>query len=297
MNVFVEDDYTITSRLKTNVGLHFSRFSVENKFYTSIEPRFSMRYLATDKITLKAAYSKMQQYLHLLSNTTIGLPTDLWLPVTKQIKPQVSNQYAVGAVYTPVSGYDLSLESFYKQLHNLIEYKDGASFFGSSTGWEDKVEMGDGRSYGLEAMIRKESGNTTGWIGYTLSKTERYFEQLNSGQWYPAKYDRRHDISVVLTHNVNDKFDFGATWVFGTGSAFTLSTHNIQILGDENSQYNENNESLPYFEERNNYRMPSYHRLDFGRNFHKKKKRYPHLEFERLQCLQSKKCIFSLSGL
>lgn len=279
MNVFLEDNILITDRLKANLGLHFSGFNVENTFYSSFEPRFSMRYMASDKLTFKAAYSRMQQYLHLLSNSTVGLPTDLWLPVTKNIKPQTSQQYAIGAVYSPASAYTFSLEGFYKDMENMIEYKEGASFFGSSVDWEEKVEMGKGRSYGMEFLIRKETGPTTGWIGYTLSKSERQFEELNFNEWFPARYDRTHDLSIVLSHKFSDKLDIGATWVFGTGNAITLATHQIQTLervdGSVHSgfYYTDNLKSVPFVEHRNNYRMPNYHRLDFGINFHKKKKR------------------------
>lgn len=275
MNLFLEDNIQLSDRLKANLGLHFSGFNVENTFYTSLEPRISLRYLASDKITLKAAYSKMQQYLHLLSNSTIGLPTDLWLPVTDKIKPQRSHQYAIGAVYSPVNKYTFSVEGFYKDMKNLIEYKEGASFFGSSIGWEDKVEMGDGRSYGAELLLKKETGKTTGWVGYTLSKAERQFENLNFGEWFAARYDRTHDLSIVMSHKFSEKIDIGATWVFGTGNAITLATHDIQPLqGEVNNDYyyDTDNSSVPYFEHRNNYRMPNYHRLDFGINFHKKKK-------------------------
>lgn len=272
MNVFIEDDIELSGRLKANIGLHFSAFNVENNWYTSFEPRASMRYLLSDKVTLKAAYSKMQQYLHLLSNSTIGLPTDLWLPVTERIKPQLSHQYAIGAVYGGLRNIDVSLEGFYKEMDNLIEYKEGASFFGSSRGWEDMVETGRGRAYGVEFMMKKDIGKTTGWIGYTWSKTERQFDNLNFGDWFPAKYDRRHDASIVLSHKLNDKIDFGATWVFGTGNAFTLSTHRIARLSVEENGYTYES-TVPYFESRNNYRMPNYHRMDLGINFHKKKKR------------------------
>ncbi len=269
MNVFIEDDFEITGRLKANLGLHVSAFNVENTWYSSIEPRASLRYLASDNITLKAAYSKMQQYLHLLSNSTIGLPTDLWLPVTKRIKPQLSHQYAIGAVYGGLHQVDLSVEGFYKEMDNLIEYKDGASFIGSSKGWEEQVEVGRGIAYGVELMAKKDIGRTTGWIGYTWSKTDRQFDNLNSGEWFPARYDRRHDASIVISHKINEKIDIGSTWVFGTGNALTLSTHEIERL-DADTQYQP---TVSYFEHRNNYRMPNYHRLDVGINFHKQKKR------------------------
>nr|WP_319397434.1 TonB-dependent receptor [uncultured Carboxylicivirga sp.] len=269
INLFIEDDWEISSRLKANIGLHFSGFDVEQSLYTSIEPRASLRFLVNDKLSLKASYAKMQQYLHLLSNSTVGLPTDLWLPSTQRIKPQLSHQVAIGAAYHPSLKYTLSAETFYKKMDNLIEYKEGASFFGSSTGWEDKVEVGQGESYGVELMVRKDVGKTSGWIGYTWAKTNRQFDNLNMGNWFPARYDRRNDVSIVLSHKPNDRIDFGATWVFGTGNALTIPTHNVQRLSVFSYDYEE---MIPYQEGRNNYRMPNYHRLDFGVNFHKKKK-------------------------
>jgi hypothetical protein len=231
-----------------------------------------MRYLLSDKVTVKAAYSKMQQYLHLLSNSTIGLPTDLWLPATKRIEPQVSHQYAVGAVYGRWYNVDVSIEGFYKEMDNLIEYKEGASFFGSSRGWEEQVDVGQGLSYGLELMVKKDVGNTTGWVGYTWSRTDRQFDNINNGEWFPARYDRRHDASIVISHKLSDKIDIGGTWVFGTGNAITLSNYEIERLVSAQNGYTGYSEALPYFEHRNNYRMPNYHRLDFGINFHKQKK-------------------------
>lgn len=270
LSAYIEDNVELTPRLKANLGVHVSAFNVENKWHKSLEPRASMRYLLSDNFTIKAAYSKMQQYLHLLSNSTIGLPTDLWLPATKRIKPQVSHQYAAGVVYGGLRKIELSAEGFYKEMKNIIDYKEGASFFGSSLGWEDMVESGQGRVYGIELMAKKEVKKTTGWIAYTWSKNERQFDKLNFGEWFPTRYDRRHDASIVLTHKLNDRIDFGATWVFGTGNAITLSSHEIDRLENSDDYYW--NETIPYFEHRNNYRMPAYHRLDLGINFHKQKK-------------------------
>jgi len=270
-STYIEDDLKITSRLKANLGLHLSGFNVENKFYSSFEPRLSLRYIASDKITLKTAYTKMQQYLHLLSNSTIGLPTDLWLPATGRVKPQVSDQYALGMVYSPKKGYTFSLEGFYKDMENVIAYKEGASFSGVATNWEDKVEVGTGRSYGMELLLKKELGKNTGWIGYTLSRTERKFDNLNYGDWFPATYDRTHDISATYSYKVSDKFDMGLVWVYGTGNAFTLPTHRIESLEFSNNNWYYDN-TVPYFEKRNDYRMPDYHRMDVSFNFHKQKK-------------------------
>lgn len=272
INSFIEDNFSLTSRLKANVGVHYSAFKVADEFYSAFEPRGSLSFLATDNFSIKASYAKMQQYLHLLSNSNVGLPTDLWLPATKRIKPQKSEQLAFGLFFEPAYGYDISVEGYTKTMNNLLAYKDGASFFGTSEGWENKVEMGKGRAKGLELMVRKTKGNLTGWIGYTWSKIEHQFENINQNRWFPARYDRTHDISIVLTQKLNDKIDFGATWVYGTGNAITLPTYEIKTIEANNKKNDVFWREKPYFKNRNNYRMPAYHRLDLGVNFHKKKK-------------------------
>jgi len=159
-------------------------------------------------------------------------------------------------------------------MDNLLEYKEGASFVGATTGWEDKVEMGKGWSYGAEFLLQKTTGKTTGWIGYTLSKAERQFDNLNFGEKFYARYDRRHDISVVMNHRFSNRFDLGLTWVYGTGNAVTLPTQiaSVANISTTNIMSYPFQTSYEYFGERNNYRMPSYHRMDVGFNFHKQKK-------------------------
>ena len=268
-SVFGEDDISIGPCLKANIGLRTSTFNVQNTFYFSMEPRLSVNYLLSRNLSLKAAYSSMKQYIHLLTNSNLSFPTDLWVPVTNKIKPMTAEQVAIGTVYRIGAGFDLTIEGYYKRMNNLIEYKDGASFFGSSDEWENKVENGKGWAYGGEVMISKEMGKTSGWIGYTLSWADRKFQNISFGNRFPAKYDSRHDISVVLSHKFNDKIDIGTNWVYRTGNAGTLFTQQI-------------NTEVPYtgfpmkienFEGRNNYRMPPYHRLDFGINFHKQKRK------------------------
>ena len=267
---YIEDNIDLGSRLSVNFGLHSSGFFVGDTFYASLQPRISARFMATNRLSLKAAYSKMSQNIHLLSSSTINLPTDLWLPTTKKVKPQTSHQFALGGVYQISPAIDFSIEGFYKSMHNLLEYKEGASFLGATTGWEDKVEMGKGWSYGAEFLLQKNTGKTTGWIGYTLSKAERQFDNLNFGKKFYARYDRRHDISFVMTHRFTKRFDVGMTWVYGTGNAVTLPTQNVVTANLPNSySYQANYE---YFGQRNNYRTPSYHRMDVGFNFHKQKK-------------------------
>ncbi len=270
VRLYAEDIFDISKRFKANLGGHFSLFNVQGKTYTSFEPRASLRFLGSEKWSLKASYAKMSQYIHLLTTSTISLPTDLWLPTTKNVRPQESHQFAVGGFYRLPKGFDLSVEIFYKTMDNLMEYKEGASFTGIGSNWESKIEFGKGWAYGIEVMLEKNIGKTTGWIGYTLSKSDRKFENLNFGEIFPAKYDRRHDISVALTHKFNDRVDIGATWVFGTGNSTTLayqkySAGNISTRGWWGNE-------IEYYGGRNNFRMPNYHRLDIGVNFHKKKK-------------------------
>ncbi|MDA3892908.1 MAG: TonB-dependent receptor [Salinivirgaceae bacterium] len=281
--VYIEDDIRIGGALKMNVGLRWSGFQVKEEFYNAVEPRFSARYLLSEKWSVKAAYAKMNQYINLLANSNIGLPFDLWVPSTDKIKPQKANQYALGSVYAINSDIDISVESFYKTMDNLVEYKEGASFFSLENDWEEKVTQGTGVSYGLEFLLMKKYGNATGWIGYTWSKSDRTFdtpgEEISFGKTFPYKYDRRHDLSIVLSYKLNEKIDVGATWVFGTGNATTLGYENYPAYYQGNdfqniSQFGYDNPEpeIVHYESRNNYRMPSYHRLDLSINFHKQKK-------------------------
>lgn len=284
---YVEDNISLGYAWKINAGLHYSMFNVEKKTYHSLQPRLGLRVLASNNLSFKVGYALMSQNVHLLSNSYVSLPTDLWVPVTKRIKPMKSHQVALGAFYNLLDILDLSAEVYYKSMHNLIEYKDGASFLGSSTGWEDKVVMGDGWAYGLELLAQKTIGKTTGWIGYTWAKSERLFnrpgQELNFGRVFPAKYDRRHDVSLVLSHKFSDEFDLSGTWVFSTGNTGTLALqHYVSDDMYGSMQWDNDNlgngtvwvgsQQLEYISARNNYRFNPYHRMDIGANFHKKKK-------------------------
>ncbi len=286
-SAYAEDEFSMfNNRLKFNAGLRFTGFFVKQKFYNSFEPRISMRAKITDKFSFKLAYSEMSQNLHLLTSSTIGLPTDLWVPTTLNIPPQYSKQIAGGLFFNIGDMISLSFEGFYKTMDNLIEYKDGADFFSQNVNWETKVELGKGLAYGGEVYIEKKVGKLTGWIGYTLSWSTRTFKNINFGEPFPYKYDRRHDISFVATYELNKNIDFGMTWVYGTGNATTLALQKYIIPTTvlsltPNYKYNyyppdyfhEPGLSIDYYESRNSYRMPAYHRLDLSVNFHKKVKR------------------------
>lgn len=270
---YVEDDYKITTKLKANFGLHFSGFAVNETTYLSLQPRASVRYLLNENSSIKASYAQMAQFLHLLTNTGIGMPTDLWVPPTDTIEPQYSSQIAIGYAQTIAKKYEFSIEGYYKKMTNLIEYKDGASFFGNQESWEDKIEVGEGLAYGAEILLEKKVGKTSGWIGYTLSWSNRTFENLNFGETFPYRYDRRHDIGVAVTHKFNERVDIGVVWVYGTGNAVSLGTerylsYNGAFEGDFWGG------EIEHIDNRNGYRMPSYHRLDIGVNLHKKMKNW-----------------------
>ncbi len=264
IDAYIEDDIRITDVLKANVGVHLTGFSVRNEFYPSVQPRIGMRYLLSDKVSLKGSFVQMNQFIHLLSNSSIGLPTDLWVPVTDKVPAQRSYQGATGVAWTIRDGLELTVEGYYKTVKNVIEYKEGASFFSTSTGWEDKVEVGNGRSYGSEFFLQKRKGKFTGMLGYTLSWSTRKFANLNNGKEFPYRFDRRHDLKMAAVYAPNKNFEVSADWVYGTGNALTLPIG--YYTGEENSLQH-------VYGDRNGFRMPPYHRADVSFKFIKQKER------------------------
>lgn len=269
-NFYIEDDLKFSDRLKANLGLHYSLFSTEGKQYISLQPRLSARFLVSNW-ALKVSYATMSQYIHLLSNAGIGLPTDLWVPATNKVKPQGSKQIALGLARSlKDKQYELSVETYYKTMDNLIGYKDGAEFLGLDTDWQNKIEVGSGRSYGLEIFVQKKRGRTTGWLGYTLSWTDRLFENLNFGNRYPYRYDRRHDIAVVFNHQLSKGVELSGTWIYGTGNAISIpvATYPTAVLPNTFRFFDG---TVDYLPDRNGVRMRSYHRLDLAIRFIKRK--------------------------
>lgn len=269
MSVYIEDDIEIGKNITVNPGIHLSLFHTDGKTYFSPEPRISGRYDFGKGITTKISYSRMAQYIHLLSYNQITLPTDLWVPITKKIRPVTSDQYSLGFYYSGLKGWEFSVEGYIKNMNNVLEYKEGEMFIGSSLSWDEKVEMGKGFSRGLEFFVQKTSGKTTGWIGYTLAKSERQFESINYGRKFPYKYDRRHSISIALNHKFNEKFDIGATWVFATGNAITAPTRVSTVVAPNTNEAS----TYSHISSRNNYRIPPTHRLNLGFNFTQKHRR------------------------
>ena len=266
--LYVEDNMTFGDIFRVNAGVHYSTFTVEGKHYWSVQPRLSTSVMLASNLSLKAGYAYMTQYVHLLSNSSLSLPTDLWVPVTSKIVPMNAHQVSLGAFYELPRLFDISLEGYYKTMDNLLEYKDGASFFGSSETWENKVCLGKGWAYGIEFLVQRSFGKTTGWIGYTWAHAKRQFDregmEINGGKEFPAKYDRRHDLSITVQHKFSDRFDLSGTWVFSSGNCGTLGTQLYNGLMDE-SGYFYTISAL----ERNNFRLGNYHRLDLSVNFHR----------------------------
>ena len=267
-NLYIEDDIRLGSRVTLNPGLHASLFGTQGKTYWSLEPRMSAKVNFTQDWSAKASYSRMSQYVHLLSSSQLSLPIDLWVPITKNIRPETSNQYSLGLYYNGIPGWEFSLEGYYKSINNVLEYKEGVAFLFDSSGWENKVEVGSGRAMGLELFIEKTMGRTTGWLGYTLAKSDRLFPTINHGERFPYRYDRRHNINLVVNHKFNEKFDLSATWNYASGGVTTLPERTIVMMSPTGD--------LRYSDlvtSRNNYRLPSSHTLNLGFNFHKKHNR------------------------
>lgn len=275
-HVYVEDQWRIHSRLRLQAGVHAVYYQVGKKAYPTLQPRLSVLWEPLDRLQLKLAYASMAQYVHLLTNPGVDLPSDRWVPATENIPPQRSHQLSLGAWYhTRDRTFNFSVEGYYKKLENLITYQSADDFYSQAVKWQDFVEKdGTGEAYGVEFFAKKNKGKTTGWIAYTLSWNYRTFENLNRGKPFPFRYDRRHDLNIALIHKVSEKIGLSANWGFGTGNAITLTTglHNswLQDVGVR-SLFNSAGFVGIRSEERNNIRMGNYHRLDVAVQFTKKR--------------------------
>ena len=284
---YVSHEISIFNNLKAIYGLRLSAFCVlgpgtvydyndigepidsvkygNNEFiktYKNLEPRFSLNYIINKKNSVKAAYTRNTQYIHLLSNSTSSTPADLWYPTTKIVKPGLADLYSLGYYRNFFDNmFESSVEIYYKDLNNVIDYKNGANVFVNEY-LEAELALGKGWSYGAEFYFKKQIGKYTGWISYTWSKTERQFEfnEINNGEPSPARHDRTHDLSVIVMYKLNDRLSFGATWVYYTGDAVTFPTGRYIVDGRIVSLYTD----------RNAYRMPEYHRMDFSVTYYNK---------------------------
>jgi hypothetical protein len=278
---YFSHELDIVSGFKLNYGLRYSLFSLLGpghifsydesgavvdtatyrsrdfiKTYTNLEPRISANVLLNETSSIKASYTRTTQYLHLLSNSTTSNPSDLWVPSSNNVKPQLADQYDVGYFRNfNDNQFEASFELYYKNMQNLIDYKNGADFL-LNQNVEALLLYGRGWSYGAEMLVRKKFGQVTGWVGYTLSKTEEQFDQINNGQAFPARQDRTHDVSVVVIYDYNGVWNFSASWVYNTGNAVTFPSGGYWLQAE--------NRWIPLYTERNGYRMPAYHRLDLS---------------------------------
>jgi hypothetical protein len=221
----------------------------------------SMSYILNQKNSVKFGYTRNTQNLHLLSNSTTSNPTDLWIASSKIVKPEISDQVFLGYFQNfKENKYEFSTEVYFKYLNNQIDFRDGASILANEL-IEGELLFGIGRAYGIELLLKKKKGKFNGWISYTLSKTEKKINGINKNEWYAARQDKTHDISIVGIYDLNDKWSFSATWVYSTGNAVTFPSGKYIVDGQIQFLYTE----------RNGYRMPSYHRLDIGVTWYKKK--------------------------
>jgi len=225
------------------------------KTYMNLEPRIAASWQFNKNSSVKASYVRNAQNLHLISNSTAASPTDKWLASTNIIKPEISDQVSLGYYRNLADNkYELTVEAYYKTMQNQVDYRDGANVYSSNNAIESELLFGKGRSYGLEVLLKKKVGRLSGWLSYTLSKTERQIDGINNGEWYNARQDRTHDIALVATYQLNKKWTLSANWVYYTGDAITFPAGKYQVDG----------QTVYYYTQRNAYRMPDYHRLDLG---------------------------------
>lgn len=282
------DDFELNDKIKINAGLRYSMYhhvgpftryikgdgisTLDSaiqysrgdviKFYHGLEPRLSARFLLPDKSSIKAGYSYNYQYVHLTSLSAVSLPTDIWYPSTDKAKPEIGWQASIGYFRNFMNDmFETSVEIYYKEMDNMIEYKEGAVPGDEVNDNTDNLLVyGKGWAYGIEFFIKKSVGKFTGWIGYTWAKTDRKFPDLNEGNLYPAKYDRRHDLSIVGTYKLNDRWTFSTSFIYATGNTLTLPS----------SWYVQEQNLLFNYGARNSTRMAPYHRLDLSANWYSK---------------------------
>ena len=279
---YIENIWAPTNKIKLNAGLRFSTIHTDQKKYPQLEPRFSGVYKLNNSLSFKASYAFTQQNIHLLTSSGVGLPTDLWVSATDDVPPQTAWQAAIGvAKFFETSNIEFSSELYYKEMSNILAYKDGASFLflgnaedGSNIkpiDWSENVISGSGRSAGIEFFLHKKKGRLNGWVGYTLSYTKHQFDEINEGKEFWARYDRRHDISIVTSFQVNPKFKLNMNWVYGTGNALTVPYYTTRHY-EHDIAFSPSTTIAYGYGSRNAFRAAPYHRLDIGAQFIKKKK-------------------------
>ncbi len=232
--------------------------------YNRLAPRFAFTYIIDEKQSVKGAYVRSYQFLHMISNSTTATPTDIWLPTSNNIKPSESDQYSIGYFRNfNENKWEFSSEVYYKYVKNVIDYRTGAST-SFNANIESELLYGDARAYGIEFLLKKRTGKLTGWVSYTLSRSEKLFDEINNNTWFSAKQDRIHDFSIVASYHLSPRLVVSGTWVYYTGNAVTFPSGKYKVEG----------QMIPYYTERNGYRMPDYHRMDIGVTLDNKNYKY-----------------------
>ena len=262
-SLFFQDEWKVSSKLKTNIGGRFYYF--KSKEYFKFEPRISASYSLTDDISIKGAVAIAHQFLHLMIRNDISLPTDLWYPSTKEVLPSRSTQYDLGMeARLGDNDFIINVDGYYRDMKNLYEFSNSPEFSYLDSSVKNLLTVGQGEAYGIEVFLNKLIGNFSGWVGYTLSWTKRQFNDLNLGRVYYPRYDRRNDISFVLSYRFSDAFSIGATWMFGTGQHISVATGEYQfkdIGPNGNTNFNFD------YDQRNSHQLPNYHKLDISFNY------------------------------
>jgi outer membrane receptor protein involved in Fe transport len=263
---FAEAEWSSLERWRLNAGVRTSMAFVKNKSYVVPEPRLSMRYSLRENQNLKFSYSRMAQYMHRISNSAISSPTDIWYPVTDSIRPQTSHQVSAAWQRSmPSANMFFSVETYYKSMSNIIGYEEGTNLF-LNTDFESKLIQGKGRAYGFEFLVRKESGKLTGWISYTLSWTWRQFDEINRGDWFPSRYDRRHNGAVVAQYALSKRWSVSGVWEFISGSRFTPVIGQYIVFAPTLTGV----DLIPVYSGINQVKLVNTHRLDLGIKFKSK---------------------------
>jgi hypothetical protein len=274
--IYIDNTLNLMDMVSISAGLRSSLYRIQSQTFKRFEPRLSARVSLTDRYSVKASFARMTQYVQQISSNYINLPTDLWQPITAQFEPLKSDQYSIGFYGTIPTDMYFSVEGWYKDMKNLLEYREGVSVLNPDLSWDEKLTSGKGWSYGVDFSLTKEMGRLSGTVGYGLMWNWRKFSELNQGLKFPAKFDNRHKININVNYKLNNKIEFNAGWIYMTGNRLTLSMYNYDIPGSQFPDaptvgppgYGNENDGIDYYPERNNVRMPSYHRLDLGMNIY-----------------------------
>jgi hypothetical protein len=269
INVYGECQIKFGKKFLVNMGTRWSNFFVENTYYSTIEPRLNAQYFILPQWSFTGSFSQMTQYLHLAKTSNFSLPTDIWIPVTKKIKPIDAFQYTLGTHYKFSKSINVAVETYHKFSKNILELKDTYFFQDISTDIESMVESGKSWAKGLEVSLNKTEGKLNGSLTYTWAKSEMKFPNLNKGVAFPSHYDRRHNLSLQWNQKLSKKIQLSIFWNYGTGIPTTIANKSIPAI----SPYDTNTKPIPIFDGRNQYRLPDYHRLDLSLKFSKKKKK------------------------